>query len=274
LFGLPFFFFSPRRAHAMTFWGTITDSRVPRAVPSEHPLPISMPCPAPERRKAEDAVTGISMGIRKAYQRCLFYDIFLVAGKSRFPAHQVVLASASPKLREAVAQARAAAGDQTGQEPELHLPSTCTIEAIGALLDFMYGLSSYQASSEETNTEVLRLATLFELPSLQQAAACWLSQELTVENVIPRLAVCEEFGLKELSEKIKEHLTSKPKYLLQVTQEPEAMKYPEMLQSLLLTIATQGCNSGKREVQQIPEKAGPDAKRARRPVATPVRAQK
>jgi len=268
----------------MTFWGTIAESRfTTRCAPSEHPVPVDVPFPAPQRRKVEDTGNGISAGIRTAYQRCLFYDIYLVAGKSRFPAHQVVLASSSPRLREAVVEARKAAVE--GGDPELHLPSTCTVEAVGVLLDFMYGLSGYQASSEETNVEVLRLAKHFELPSLRQAAACWLGQDITSENVVPRLAVCEEYGLTELAENIKGELASNSKCLLQVTQAPEAMKHPMILQSLLLTIATQGCNDGKKEVQEkapggkkevqeAPGKAGPEAKRARRALPTPVRASR
>jgi len=216
----------------------------------------------------------LAEGIRKTYQRCLFYDVYLVAGKNRFPAHQAVLAASSPLLREQVCAMHrapqttegsvAAAEEQApakpveeSSHPELHLPSTCTQQAVGALLDAVYGLGGgYSCSCETTNVEVLRLAQLYGLPSLRTAAEAWLQQDVKVENAIARLATCREFGLDTTAEAIMATITADSQLLVKVLQDPEAMKHPLILQSLLLSMANQGsareaAAGGKRPHEEV-----------------------
>jgi len=246
----------------MTVWGLNCAPQKLHVKMEPVPLDVSWPEADPD---SEPTAPSLSGGIRALYQKCHFYDVFLVCGSSRFPAHQAVLAAASPKLREMLLEmqeklrteqqsedpAAASKGDQA-RHPELVLTGDYSAASLSALLDFVYGLGSYSTTSDEANIEVLRLSTFLELPPLKAHAARWLAGHLTVGNVIPMLAICEEFGLSELSEQIKEQITSDSQALLQVTTQVSSTKHPMILQSLLMRMATRQSKPASPEPKQSP----------------------
>lgn len=240
----------------MTTWGAITITPRELPVPIKH-MELDIPYPEAEP-DSKPSATSLAGGIRALYQKCNCYDVFLVCGKSRFPAHQAVLAASSPRLREMLLQLQVVeepAGRTEDRLPELLLEGTYSAITLSALLDFIYGLGEYSAASDEANIEVLSLSNQLQLPALKARAALWLAQHLTVANAIPMLAKCEEFELSELSEQIKDQLTSDTETLLKVTQEVAATKHPMILQGLLMRMATR---------KSVPESRP-------RPVASPLK---
>lgn len=79
----------------MTLWGTVSAAQTASELIAE-PVDLSV-----DYGDDQLAKTGcITDGIRSLYQKCQFYDLLIVGGGSRFPAHQVVLASLSERFRE------------------------------------------------------------------------------------------------------------------------------------------------------------------------------
>lgn len=236
----------------MTLWGTVTALEKLPSLGGATEVPLSVELPS-----SEVGAETLSEGIRSLYQKCQFYDIFLVSGGTRFPAHQVALASLSSTFRERVCEMRArldaeaaegrASEEQGGgaQEtaaaavPELHLQGISHPEAVRVLLDFTYGLGggAYQVSSEEANIDVLRLANEFDITGLREHAAARLTEDLNTANLVQRLAVCKEFGLDDLYSKIVERLVSLPPALLEASQGEELLGNPEILQQVLMRAA-------------------------------------
>mmetsp|Transcript_114735 Transcript_114735/g.365928 ORF Transcript_114735/g.365928 Transcript_114735/m.365928 type:complete len:376 (-) Transcript_114735:186-1313(-) len=334
----------------MTLWGTVTALQNLPALGSD-PVELDVDL------GADSVSTGVSLseGIRMLYQKCQFYDVLLIAGGKRFPAHKAVLAALSPSFGEHICQAsqtssargcaapssstpdssaesgsfaehpgkdafhgqdaeqmpasdlaackrrcrecgygafvlwrgtayfrsrspddctaalsdsvecttyidqtrapEAAAGSASPappgvatqaaepQEPvvchpELHLKDVACAEAVAALLDFAYGLGGdYNVSSHEANKDVLRLAQRFDLPRLQELATHKLVEGLTTQNVVERLATCEELGLAAVYDLIIEQVTRDSQALLTVSSNVEVMKHPRILQSLLVRAA-------------------------------------
>mmetsp|Transcript_13594 Transcript_13594/g.23960 ORF Transcript_13594/g.23960 Transcript_13594/m.23960 type:complete len:345 (+) Transcript_13594:38-1072(+) len=303
----------------MTHWGKVTGSQ---AATSSVVEPVSLP--VEDIPPITDKGRSVTAGIRGLYQKCQMYDITVVVGESRLPAHKVVLAAMSKPLWERVAQAvnefqaqqsqcaaetqekepKAAEADQEckadavdvkskdsvpavapaiydnqwsseattsrvpetageGQEPqpspaeaapaekvtpapvapaltrpELHLEFINSPEAARVMLDRIYGLSDeYEISSDEANNDVLRLAKTLELPCLEGIAMKKLVQDLSTENVIPRLATCKQFELTEMYEAMEEEVCTNMPALRHVSSGSEVMEYPELLQSLLVRSA-------------------------------------
>jgi len=253
----------------MTLWGTVTS--LPSAPELESELvDLNVDLGPVESTRITSSLTD---GIRGLYQKCQFYDLLLVAGGTRYPAHQVVLASLSTKFRDrlrqivdeanasqetnstpAVASETAAtvAHDTESQatpaldaqaivpaaksrgNPELCLSNITHPEAVPALLDFVYGFgNTYNVSSDEANKDVLRLASEFDLPRLLHIATDKLAEGLTAKNIVDRLATCYEFQRTAMFEAIGDVLMNHPQALLDVSRNDELMKHPSMLQALL-----------------------------------------
>merc|ERR1711988_1677075 len=92
--------------------------------------------------------------------------------------------------------------------------------------------------TQEINKDVLGLARTFDLPGLTAKAMHWLGKDLTTGNVVERLAICDEFGLCELSEKILEQLTYNKAALHEVAHGPQIMNYPKLMQEILKCAAS------------------------------------
>eukprot|EP00933_Yihiella_yeosuensis_P079870 TRINITY_DN9328_c2_g1_i1.p1 TRINITY_DN9328_c2_g1~~TRINITY_DN9328_c2_g1_i1.p1 ORF type:complete len:357 (+),score=102.80 TRINITY_DN9328_c2_g1_i1:73-1143(+) len=102
----------------MTHWGTVSDgSSAPAAMSEPLHLEVSSLPQVPDSGK-------ITEGIRGLYQKCQMYDLNLVVGKSRFPAHKAVLAAMSQTCCERLKQAAA--------EQEMQRQSAVTAAAAAA----------------------------------------------------------------------------------------------------------------------------------------------
>merc|ERR1712136_204877 len=86
------------------------------------------------------------------------------------------------------------------------------------------------------------------------------TQDINTGNVVERLAICEEFGLLVLREKILEQLTFNKKALYEVAHSGQIMKHPTLMQSMLQLAAGP------------PEEAPQPKKRAKKGIGAWVRA--
>mmetsp|Transcript_91281 Transcript_91281/g.242463 ORF Transcript_91281/g.242463 Transcript_91281/m.242463 type:complete len:375 (-) Transcript_91281:67-1191(-) len=84
----------------MTLWGTVTALQTLPTLGSD-PVPLQVDLGG---EPVTDG-TSLSDGIRMLYQKCQFYDVLLVAGGKRFPAHKAVLAALSTSFCEHMCQA-------------------------------------------------------------------------------------------------------------------------------------------------------------------------
>lgn len=203
-------------------------------------------------------------GIRRLYGSQEFSDCVLVIGARAFPIHQVMLASMSASFRQFLlwrqsdlagddpmhgtlvkVEAPALEGaDAADQRLWLQVQGVAEEEAMLQMLEHVYLLGTgvpsweYAPSTAEVNADVLRLATSFQLPYLQEYAARWLVHGLTTANVVERLVSCEEFGFVQLRSKIITQIIESPEGLTLVTRSPEIMRHPQILQELLLRMAS------------------------------------
>merc|ERR1712232_1094713 len=158
-----------------------------------------------------------------------------MGAEQSFPAHKVVLASASSVFKEGLAGRTGGLG--TEQE-EVRVAGIENPEAVKFMLDYVYQADSevwedYNTRTQEINKDVLRIAQNFDLPGLTQRAMYWLVKDLTTANVVERLTICDDFGLVDLRERILEQLTVDKKALAEVATSPQIMKYPKLMQALL-----------------------------------------
>lgn len=225
----------------MTHWGTVTAlQRLPQL--GTEPVDLSVELPAPSDADGRSALTE---GIRSLYQKCQFYDVFLVGGGNRFPAHMAALGALSLVFREQLVEMRAKREAESLEESsadqghlELHLDGVSSTEAIRALLDFVYGLAGgYAVSSDEANVDVLRMAKHYQIQALQELAARRLVQDLSTANIVQRLKTCREFALEGLFEQISDELIGSGEALREVASHQEVEQEPELLQILLVRAA-------------------------------------
>lgn len=203
-------------------------------------------------------VDELSAGLQEFYRRGEFADVVLICAEQRFPAHRVVLASQSRFFREVLSQPLPTA--KSGHE--IRLSDIVNPEAVKILLDHLYQIddrewAKFNPRTQDVNREVLRLAAQFELPGLTQRAMRWLGQDLTTGNVVERLAICDEFGLAELSDKILEQLTNNREALAEVANSPQITSYPKLMQAMLQCTAA------------APDPETPAAKSKREPESQP-----
>jgi len=202
----------------------------------------------------EDGTNTLLAGLRGMLERKELCDVALVAsGGEVYPAHRAVLAASSQAFRERL-KPGGSEGVWTEAEglPALML-SVKHPEAVKALIDCAYGADAatqgkeptYTPSCEAANKDVLRLARDFGIPAFEDQAARWLVRGLTTMNLLERLAICEEFGLKEVKEKILEQVTANTDALYELASDPAVRAVPGVLQDLLLRVLDLlGCGSG------------------------------
>eukprot|EP00440_Ansanella_granifera_P067825 gb/GFBE01073579.1/.p1 GENE.gb/GFBE01073579.1/~~gb/GFBE01073579.1/.p1 ORF type:complete len:312 (+),score=71.29 gb/GFBE01073579.1/:1-936(+) len=228
----------------------------------------------PLSRRVQRRSACLSDGVQSLFQKCQIYDVCIVVGGRRFPAHLAVLACAGEKFRqrlhatltvpgsdrhktaqlptEAVSKVSGNEGQQgndasNGQEnaapatglQEIQLPEISSPEAVHALLDCVYNFRvGYEIGSDKAARDVLWLARSFDLPELEQLAVSKLVKDLDTSNVVARMAICEEFGLEYLYAQILEQLTASELALSQVSSSAELREHPKVLQRVLvLTLA-------------------------------------
>lgn len=241
----------------MTHWGTTEvvrreDTGRQLLADSINTTVFDLPVEPLERN--QDQRPEITRGIREQYQKCKFYDMFVVGCGSRFPAHQVAIAALSSVLRDKLMDMIKQRQETDGAAGalELHVEDASTPEVLRILLDFTYGFSSEcTASSDETNLEVLRMARRFEIPGLIAPAAKRLAEGVTTANIAKRLKTCRDFGLDDLFDNMSNVLVSQPEALAEFASEAhEADKDPEILQSLLVRAVSQHKQKPERAQQK------------------------
>lgn len=193
------------------------------------PVPIKVSLPS---KKAEST---LATTLRTLYQKGEFCDLDLTCGEQRFPCHKTVLTAMSVVFAEGL---RKAEGGSGGERPEVRLTEVSNPEAVRFMLDFMYEMDSevwrdYNPATQEINKDVLRLAERFQLPALTLRATHWLAKDITTGNAVERLAICSEFGLKDLRSKIIQVLTTSRTALQEVAHSPKILEHPELMQALL-----------------------------------------
>jgi len=209
--------------------------------------------PMPIDQLSGGATEGGSL--RQLMDRKEFCDVILVAGGQSFSAHSLALAAVSACFYEQIQEeyAKGVAGFVAGldrQPVTIHLNNVSHPEAVQDMLDCIYGPFTMEAhkephsKTESANRDVLQLARSYSIPPLTHQASMWLVQNLTTQNVLGRLAICEEFGLLEVREKILEQLIADPVALPILARDPEVTKVPKVLQDLLVRILTLVTHSG------------------------------
>jgi len=235
----------------------------------------------------EDEFSGriVMKGLRGLLESGDFCDVELAVAGKTFMAHRTVLAAASPSFRDMLVRLGA---DATGPQLEgatvasqktllVQLDDISHPEAVQAMLDCVYGSGGehavpYDPRSEEANLDVLRLAQRFQIAQLQEQACRWLASGLTTDNVLQRLAACEEFRLAHVCEKILEQLTANPEALFILASDKKILMVPRILQDLLVRVLKLlGCGTDPlpaaqppAQVREPPPMAAPHGKRAKK----------
>jgi len=194
-------------------------------------VPLSVKIPAPTKR--ETLKTGLQELLRKG----IFSDVTLLCAGQSFPAHRAVLAAQSNVFRETLANL----SQETEARQELRLADIDNPEAVKILLDYIY---EYEDVCDSMNPhtrgiliDVLKLAQNYQLTALTQYATQCLSQSVTTGNVVELLAICEQFALQDLQDRILSQLTHNKKALAEVASSTKIMAHPKLMQALLCKAA-------------------------------------
>jgi hypothetical protein len=200
---------------------------VPELGLKEVELKVKLPTPK------TDKGPGLVGGLRALFKNQELCDVELVCAEVVIPAHKAVLAAQSPVFKQGLQAEEHGAGRQ-----QIRLADVANPEAVRLMLNHVYEMSDddwqhYNPGTQEINKDVLRLAKNFQLPGLADRAMHWRSKDLTTGNVVERLTICEEFGLQTLSDKIISQLAMNKKALFEVSNGPQIMSYPKLMQALL-----------------------------------------
>lgn len=193
------------------------------------PVVLIVECPAKKHVEAD----SLGKGLRELYRRGEFADVKLLCAEQTFLAHRVVLAAESEVFKEGLT-----AAPVVSQKQEVRLADIANPEAVKIMLDYIYQMDTdmlerYNPKTQDINKDVLRLAQNFKLPGLTELATTFLTKEPNTGNVVERLAICEDFDLCEVRERILEQLTLNKRALAEVAHSPQIMRYPRLMQALL-----------------------------------------
>jgi len=218
------------------------------------------------------AKDSLADDLRELFLRGACCDTVLVCAGRRFPAHRAALAARSAVLREEFAtqtQTQAAPEAQSqdcvtpsgpaayfasaspqrsspargsgtvGAAPgrEMRVSAASNPEAVEHLLHYVYELPAAEGASLEIVKDVLRLADVFKLPGLAQRASQWLAKDVTTADAVERLAVCRDFGLTALRQRLLETLHANRAALSEIVSSSKVLEYPELMQELLQQVA-------------------------------------
>jgi len=193
---------------------------------------VTLSVKLPHGKKADQDRVG--KGLRALYASGDFTDVEIICSEKSYSAHRAVLAGQSDIFKEGFS---ANTSENKGRH-EVRIADISNPEAVKFMLDYMYEMTTdvwedYNPGTQEINKDVLRLAQNFRLPGLAEHATLWLAKDINTGNVVERLAICEEFGLLVLREKILEQLTFNKKALYEVAHSGQITKYPTLMQSML-----------------------------------------
>jgi len=186
-------------------------------------------------------------GLRQLLERGELCDVVIVVNGRSFPAHRVALAAASPSLHQCLSSLESE-GSSAADQAAFGVRASCTVlrldgishmEAVQAMVDRVYGTSrasEYCPATDGVNRDVLWLAERFQLAELREEAARWLVRGLSTENILGRIAVCEEFQLSDVRDYLLQQLVANPHALFVLAKDPDALKVPAVLQDALLRV--------------------------------------
>jgi len=175
----------------------------------------------------------LTKGLQELFRKGEFADVSLCCAEQTFLAHRAILASQSDVFKDGLSQSQ----PEPGMRHEIRL-DVANPEAVKIMLDYIYMLdekewATFNPRTQAVNRDILQLAAQFQLQGLTKQAMYWLSQDLTTGNVVERLAICDDFGLSELSEKILQQLTNNREALAEVAHSQQIMNHPKLMQSIL-----------------------------------------
>jgi len=219
------------------------------------PVPLTVKLPPMQQGRVH-----LAEGLRQLYRNCELTDIVLTCGGSTFPAHCVVLAAQSQILKEDFRSSLGSVvtGPDAGNRAEMRLTDITHPLAVELMLDYIYQADAsmwdgYRPRTLEVNTDVLRLARQFGLPGLVEHATHWLAKDITTNNAVERLTICEDFHLTELRDRILEQIVHNRQALAEVAQCPQLTWFPQIMRALLQQTAAASEPDGTPQ----PEKRSP-----------------
>jgi len=211
------------------------------AIGSASNKPVQLKVRISGYRAADENKGEVLLGMRKFFQQREFCDAVLICEDQEFHVHKCVLAAKSEVFHNLLKDTN-----------EIRFSDINNPEAVRWMLDYFYEIGYgkgsdeavsgglYTPASQAINADVLRLAQKYELPALRARATLFMTKELSTHNAVERLAICDEFGLTELRERILEQLTANKKALAEVTSSPAITAYPTLMREMLALIATSG----------------------------------
>jgi len=141
----------------------------------------ALPSP-PSSLEGPFGANALVAGLHELRLKRQLCDVILVCGTERLPAHQVVLAAMSDRLREHFTNCCPEANGNTGpdgleplmesapQPIELQLTGVTSADAVKAMLDHMYASSSdsNEELPEKLVPDILQLTAAFDVPGLKE----------------------------------------------------------------------------------------------------------
>lgn len=181
--------------------------------------------------------TQTATAFREMYLRGEFVDVALLCADQTFHAHRAMLAAHSEVFRKGLASMPAPSIHRSRQE--ISFMDIGSPDAIKVMLDYLYkvDLAMWEERNgrllQEITSDVLRLASHFQLPGLTALASRWLLAGVTTANVLERLATCEEFQLDDMRIRILRHIAKDKEALGQVSTNRHVAENPQLLHDLL-----------------------------------------
>ena len=140
----------------------------------------------------------VLQGLADLRDRKLLCDVHLVAEDESFPAHRVVLAAASPYFQAMFTGGFKENGLDVVSMEEINA------EGLNCVLDAIY--ASKIALNEEIIENVLSVANLFQLNDIIDACENFLGSNITENNCVLFLSICEKYGIQNVLKKINDYI--------------------------------------------------------------------
>ena len=163
--------------------------------------------PASKMKLAKDHVLK---GLAELRDQKLLCDVHLVAEDTKFPAHRVVLAAASPYF-----QAMFTGGFKENQMSEITLNDTSS-EGLKCVLDAIY--VGELSLSEENVCDVLPVASLLQLNQIIKHCEIFLSRNISRQTCLSFLLVAEKYDLQKAVNKCNQFILNNFEIISQMVE--------------------------------------------------------